>query len=275
MENITAEKLVEVLEKSFSEVNFDSLDMDYIKGKMNQRKNGHQFTLNEYVEAMIYSMLSGEKSWNDIVENLNEIDSIFCNYDAGKIKKLNPDVLNSQLQQIRCGARRRIFQMKALKGNIETFERIEKIYGSVEKYVREYIVSNNIVGLIKGFCGIDKKQNIKLAEIGVALACEMLRNVGVDIVKPDRHICRILDNEHLGLIDRNYEQIKENENHKIKVIEILDRFAKETCKDPYWIDSFLWAYCVAEGDGGLGICTKEKPKCGECGFREYCNYPNK
>ncbi len=74
-----------------------------------------------------------------------------------------------------------ILWIKIKKSLIERSDNM-KVY---EK-VREYIVDNGY----------------KLEQMNVALVCEYLRNVGHDIPKPDRHICRILSNEYLAFSDK-------------------------------------------------------------------------
>lgn len=93
---------------------------------------------------------------------------------------------------------------------------------------------------------------------GVALVCEYLRNVGIDIVKPDLHIKRIIGTDRLNLIQSKSDY---------KIIEEFKRLSAEIGVSQVEMDYLLWNYC-SKGYGE--ICTA-KPKCCECVIKEYCN----
>ena len=97
----------------------------------------------------------------------------------------------------------------------------------------------------------------KLKQIGFALALEYLRNVGLDVGKPDLHIRRILSIKRLGY--SKYEEVKEKE-----AVKIIDDITRESENSPMYIDLILWSFCS-------NICG-ETPKCDICKIRESCKF---
>lgn len=119
----------------------------------------------------------------------------------------------------------------------------------VYEKVREYIVDNGY----------------KLEQMNVALVCEYLRNVGHDIPKPDRHICRILSNEYLAFSDKK-------EVTHFEAFDIIVELSKMTGKSAADVDYILWSYCA---DGYGEICTAIKAKCKICKIKKYCKKKGK
>lgn len=95
--------------------------------------------------------------------------------------------------------------------------------------------------------------------MGLTLCCEWLKDY-LDIVKPDRHVKRLL--KYLGLIDGN-----ENDLMIIKKVKNLK--TKYTMID---IDTMLWEYCRDEGI--FKICGANL-ECSRCVIINYCNNINK
>ena len=58
-----------------------------IDNKVTARKNGRTYVFSEHLQAMVYSLLSAQRPWVEIVKHLDEIDGIFFDYDAKKILK--------------------------------------------------------------------------------------------------------------------------------------------------------------------------------------------
>lgn len=141
--------------------------------------------------------------------------------------------------------------MQSLKANIETFEKIEQEYGSLEKFITHSSPSN-IIKLLA-----DSNSTYKLKYAGVALVCEYLRNVGVDIIKPDVHIKRIASAERLNLI---------TSKNDYKILDEFQELAQEIGINQVKMDYLLWNYC-SKGYGE--ICTAI-PKCEKCVIKNYC-----
>ena len=136
--------------------------------------------------------------------------------------------------------------MGALHENIMKLERIEKEFGSLDCFVTSGTpleIADLLANSIK----------YKLRMLGLPLAMEYLRNVGINTIKPDVHVCRILGRDRLRYSE--HEIAGEEE-----AAEIVQKIALETGYDESRIDAILWLFC---SDNNGMICTKE-PHCEQC-----------
>lgn len=220
---------------------------------MDLRREGKEFSLEEHLQGMIYSLMSAQAVWANIERNKSNIDNIFFNYDINEIKKRDYMYFVNRLGDIRCRSRLTNNQMKALQTNIATLERIISNYGSMDAFVTS-APTDIIVDLIS-----NPKSKYKIKQMGEALAREYLRNVGIDSAKPDIHMKRILGSERLAVS-------KYTEATNEEVITTMKKLSKETGLWMSQIDYIFWAYCATD----MGeICTAN-PRCEKCVIRNIC-----
>ena len=113
-------------------ISFDNLThLEWIQ----QRAEGKSFSMSEHIRGMIYSLLSNNRPWEQIEENIERIDKIFFYYDKDKILNTSSDYFTEQIQLIKCGNRNIKKQMNALHDNIHKLERIEKEFGTLDNFV--------------------------------------------------------------------------------------------------------------------------------------------
>lgn len=239
----------------------------YIKRQIDKRKENSSFSVNDHIRAMVYSMLSSGVAWNRIAENadiatghIRDVDEIFCNYSPKQLLKCTPEQLGNSLNKIHCASQYTFKQMSALlEVNIPKLLDIENEYGTVDTYYQKFVeIDKTLHTLVLVLSNIESKD--KLAQMGIALVCEYLRNVGYDIPKPDRHIRRILGSETLAF--------SSNETATpFEVFDIVSKIAVQLNKSIAEVDYILWSYC-ANGYGE--ICTVAKPKCDICVAKKYC-----
>lgn len=233
-------------------IKFDNLThLEWIQ----QRSNGKVFSMSEHIRALIYSQLSNNRPWNQIELNIDKIDEIFFFYDKEKILNTSADYFIEEIQSIKCGNRNIKKQMDSLHDNIHKFERIEQEFGTLDNFVTSGTpieIADLLANSLK----------YKLHTLGLALAMEYLRNVGIDATKPDTHIRRILGSKRLGYSSGEIAG-------EIESIDIINTISSETGYLPSQIDALLWLFC--SNDNGM-ICT-EKPHCDQCLLNgKYCNW---
>ena len=147
----------------------------------------------EHLRGFVCTQLSALVSWKKIKDNQSKLDEILCNFNGQQLKEKFAEDLINEITAIKChNPYTTKNQMRSLKANIETFERIEQDFGSLDNFITCKPPSK-IVKLLA-----DSNSTYKLVQTGIPLACEYLRNVGIDVIKPDRHIIKILD--RLGVI---------------------------------------------------------------------------
>lgn len=247
-------ELLNLISKMLKENSVDVNDMVHLK-MIEQRERGKKFTFSEHIRALIYSLLTNQTRWVRIVPNLPKIDELFFNYDRNRIMNTNWEFFYEGILALKCGNISTKKQMQNLHININTMQKIELDFGSIDNY----IISDIPIEIAKSFANRGK---YKLNFVGIPLALEYLRNVGINEIKPDVHIRRVLSNERLHLSES--QNVSEYEAITIikKISEITNRSVSE-------IDALLWLFCA---DGYCEICTSN-PKCYICKLKDnYCNY---
>lgn len=230
----------------------------FIKHQIDKRKNGGTFTVTDHIRAMVYSMLSSGISWNRVDKyntgkngELTDIDTAFHDYDVEYLLRCSPEELTSKIKDLKCASKSTGEQMRALiNNNIPRLQQLEEKYGSVDKFYKTFIDKDNTLKSLVCTLSHPDSEN-KLAQLGIALTAEYLRNVGNDIAKPDRHICRILCCKRLGLYDS--ETVP-----PFAAFDIVADIAKATGRAIAETDYILWSYC------SNGFCTKRNSKCESC-----------
>lgn len=262
-------QLREYLLKKDGEVQKKKLwENTHIKHQIDRRNNGDRFLVSDHIRGMVYSMLSSGISWERVEQGIDEntgnnllIDNIFYEYDPMVLLSSSPAELADQVKSLNCGSQSTNRQIQALiHTNIRKFMSFEDKYGSVDEYYQTFAVQDpSLKTLVKNLSDSDSADKMK--QMGAALTAEYLRNVGYDIAKPDRHICRILGCKYLGCSDQ--EEVPVFDAFDI-VRELAEYMGRKTAE----VDYILWSYC-ARGYGE--ICTKNKPKCERCAARQICN----
>lgn len=249
------------MEKDYKQL-FNILD-EYLKDRVQDidstileavkaRQSGKVFSFKEHLKGFIYAQLSALVSWKNIKDNQAELDNLFCNFDKEQLKETSAEVLIEKIRALKCYSPYTTKnQMNSLKANIETFERIEQEYSSIDKFIT-HSTPAKIIKLLA-----DSNSTYKLKYAGVAIACEYVRNVGIDIIKPDVHIKRIAAPDRLNLV---------TDKSDYKIIEEFRKLSDEIGISQVKMDYLLWNYC-AKGYGE--VCTKN-PKCAICVIKDFC-----
>ncbi|MCM1099057.1 MAG: hypothetical protein NC427_13430 [Ruminococcus flavefaciens] len=225
-----------------------------IDSKVTARKNGRTYGFSEHLQAMVYSLLSAQRSWAGIVKRLDEIDGIFFSYDAGKILEQPDTYFVERIRAIKCGNRSINNQMKYLPDNIATLRSLEAEYGSLDAFVTSAPAHKIVKALT------DYRSKYKLRNMGEALCWEYLRNVGIDGAKPDVHLRRFLGSERMGIGNHETATVSE-------VIDTVRRLSEESGLSMAAIDNIIWSFCSAQ----YGEICSASPKCAECPVKGYCH----
>ena len=238
----------------------------FIKKHIEKRKNGGTFDLSNHIRAMVYSMLSAEKEWYLVQSHIDngDIDTIFKDFCVDSLLQCKAETLTGQIQDIRCASRLTSRQMEALSVNVNRLMEIEKQYGSIDCFCQRLCEVDKTYKVLIGTLACVNSP-YKLKQMGEALVTEYLKNVGYDICKPDRHICRMLGCDVLGCSDNREASVYE-------AIDIMSAIADELQKPIAEVDYILWSYC-AKGYGG--ICTVNRNHCDSCVIYTYCNKKEK
>jgi len=216
------------------------------------RVRGKKFSFEDHIRALIYSLLTNQRRWSDVEPKLPQIDKLFFYYKKDEILSHSAEYFESGVRRLSCGNRSIKQQMQGLHYDISVFERIECKYGSLDAYVTSKEAHEIVKDISSG--------QYKLKGIGVALAWEYLRNVGIDGAKPDLHLKRFFGSERMGVSSSPNASDEE-------VLKEIARLSIETGLTKFEIDYLIWCFCA---DGKGEICTIN-PKCKKCIVSQYCN----
>lgn len=215
-----------------------------------QKKRNEQveFSLSDHVKAMVYAMLSSNRPWDGIARNSDKINAVFKNFDVDYLLSASPTELEQQLTEIKCGNLQIKRQMNNLRSNIKTLQQIATDFGSIDDYYN----STDKYILIKSLS--NSGQKYKLKYMGVALVCEYLKGVGVDIIKPDVHVRRIIG--RLGYSKHNPATVRET-------MDVCKAIAEEYNLSQAAVDAIFWQYGA---NAKFKICDSA-PKCNLCNVK--------
>lgn len=255
MNKLGANELIKLMHETLDECDYDyksALGSLQHFAAIEQRKFGKPFLFNEHLKGLIYSLLSNQRPWGPIEKNRDIIDKIFYNYDKESILKTEKSYFLNEIIRIKCGNRAIRKQMENLDYNIHKLEEIEEKFGSIDNF----ITSDNPNKIAK-LLGNSKEYKVK--QMGYALAFEYLRNVGIDTIKPDTHVRRILSNDRLSF-SNGYPSEDET-------VIIAETISKNSGVGLAYLDGLLWIFCAKDY---ANICGGH-PKCHLCKLKEYCN----
>lgn len=218
-----------------------------------KRKEGRMFPFEHHLKALVYALLSNQRRWSGVEAKIDKINKLFFDFDKEEIKKQSPEYFIEGVFSLKCGNVATKRQMITLQDNIRILETLDKEFGSLDQFV----TSASADEIVKVLSNSDSKY--KLECVGVALAWEYLRNVGVDGAKPDTHLRRFLSSDRLGNGSAGLASEEE-------VISQVNEMSEKTGKEKWLIDALIWEYC---NDGGAAICSSD-PDCHRCVVRTYC-----
>ena len=197
---------------------------------------GKTYELKDHIEKMILAMLSCQRRWQDLVPYIEngDISAAFCNFDPEILKKTTSDTLYRSVTEHNCGNRRIDKQVEVLAFDIGVLESMfqDNVYDIKHGFyslTHNSDGSHNIDGIIKLIQLLAEGKSkdysdaakYKLKEMGVALVCEYLKGFGVNVVKPDTHVRRILGN--LG-----YSKSREKTHRFMKQLKFVMKLQMNT-----------------------------------------------
>ena len=236
-------QLVEAMEEAGE---IDREDTEKTLKNIKKRENGEEYSLADHIGAMVFSLLSSQRDWGPIERNADRIREIFRNFDVDWLLATateRPRSIVDELMKIKCGNRQIGKQIEALPDNIKTLPRIAEEHGSIDAYYNKTPARDVLHEL--------SAKKYKLKMMGVPLVSEYLRNVGLDLVKPDVHVTRLLG--RLGYTEHSPAKDKE-------ALDVCEKIAKAYGIRQVKVDAVLWGYCA---NGRYKKCTDD-PDCSGC-----------
>lgn len=234
----------------------------YICHQVQRRKSGEPMELEtmDYIRAMTYAILSNSMNWRCVAHDADPQTGRLRNVDkALKARVVNDTDLSVAFEENQVRFRFKKRQIPAVKENIGRLKEAAELSA---KYAKMSANGTDFWPLVQAIANGKPEDGYKLAQIGPALACEYLRNLGYDIPKPDRHLCRMLGSERLQFFNQPMPELEE-------VYNLVRRVANSSKSNygPGQADYILWSYC-AIGYGNM--CNGKNRACEDCCLSDLC-----
>ena len=147
-------------------------------------------------------------------------------------------------------------KIEACIANAKEFDNILNRHKSFGKYLESFGPLEDEVAIDKLRADLRKR----FQYLGERTVNHFLTDLGLNVLKPDRVICRIFT--RLGLIH--------DEDSLDEAVEVGKTFAGATGFPIRYVDIIFVTYGQV---GEYGICLEKNPKCNVCRVKEHCSYP--
>jgi DNA-3-methyladenine glycosylase I len=217
-----------------------------------------KMTDNEIFWTMVYVTFYSGMRAGTVSQKLPEIQKYLFNFE--KVREYTKEDVDRIMNDPNVIRYRR--KINACISNAREFKEVLEHYGTFSGYLQSFggLSEKDAIERLR----FDLRSRFKY--LGERTVNHFLTDLGLNVLKPDRVVCRIF--ERLGLID--------SRNNIDQAIEVGKRFASVTGHPIRYIDIIFVKYGQMGRDEyfGLedGICLEKRPKCQICGVKEYCLY---
>ncbi len=228
-------------------------------GQMSQlekRKSGATFSDDEIFEGMLKAVLSNATNWERVMANMDQLPPMFDAYSlAAYAKKDALHVNNKLLPWFRANKAASMTlrnDLVRLTKSAQTLQNWSATQGTSDSYFDAALSASNqdqigAVALLE-----TTGTNFKLRGMGIPLAAEAMKNIGYDVAKPDRHICRALG--CFGLV--GYQNWADQSTTKapitspeelIETMRAIEVWARLIGQPASYVDQVIWLLCAKMG----------------------------
>jgi DNA-3-methyladenine glycosylase I len=189
------------------------------------------------------------KKWPAITEAFSE-------FNIGKVSKYGEENIQNLMNNLAIIRHER--KLRACVHNAKKMKELSEEFGSFGEFLKQ---SNANPAKLR------HELTLKFKYLGDILVLDYLKDIGIDVIKPDVHVLRLFF--RLGFT-KSRESTKDNIN---RIMDLAERTKQETAEKMAVIDAVFWIY----GGGGDGhvkkaICKENGPVCYECPLTNYCRF---
>ena len=220
-----------------------------------KRESGHHLTDNEIFAGIVKAVLTGATDFSRIEKILPELSDLFQGYDVKYYSSLTENVIESEFipwfEERWAGGltlHQNLFLMVKTARELQNY--INR-FGSLEKYLSALFKGYSDPISVTEQLGSSRSPR-KLPAMGIPIAAEMMKNIGYDVAKPDRHLNRALG--CFGMVifskwkDRSSSKAPQaTENEMIQTMREMKLFAKSVNEKAALLDNAIWMLCANSG----------------------------
>ena len=205
---------------------------------------------------MVKAVLSNSTDWSKVERVLPELTGLFENFNLDYYSGLSKsDIDQVFLPWFKTRSAASLTMRRDLTNLIGTAKKLREYcqrFGALESYF------SSLLNMTRGNCMEvafkigSVRSSYKLPAMGIPIASEMLKNIGYDVAKPDRHVNRAMG--CFGMVcfskwkDRSAHKPPEaSETEMMEVMRAVDRFAKTINARVSFLDNTIWLLCAKSG----------------------------
>jgi len=218
-----------------------------------RREAGHRWSDDEVFEALLRAVLSSHTNWAKVERVLPELRDAFFGFGLRRYADTTDDYINCTLVPLfkkhKAGSISLRRNLMGLRETARILSNWSTAHGSAEHYFLDVIKRS--MGDPKGAAvALGKTGSAKkLPALGVPIAAESLRNMGFDVSKPDRHVCRAVGS--FGLVRfrtwqdrRGAKPPQASAAEMLATMTIVERIGRLVGERPTLIDNAIWLLCA-------------------------------
>ena len=222
-----------------------------------ERKVGRRWTDAEVFKALLAAVLSAVTDWSKVESLLRSpqmrtrfVGYDFCAFTA--VSDVEIEDLVRWLEEHGAGSQNRRDSLRRLRQSACRLFEWSKEHGSAESYFRAAVGQPDGDPKLAALKLGGGSGRWKLPGLGVALAAEVLRNLGFDLAKPDRHVSRSFG--AFGLVrfrnwkDRSGRHAPEaTERETLDVMTAAEQLSTAAQELVCFVDNAVWLLCAKSG----------------------------
>lgn len=220
-----------------------------------KRISGTTWSDDEVFEAALMALLSSGIRWSKIEQIRPELRDIFSGFSLEAYAVFQDAKIENDLipwfKKRKVGSpwpKRNLFYLRSTACRLL-------------KHSRKHSSAEHYFTSLARKCDDDPKKmavelgrrggKYKLKGFGIILAAEMLKNLGFDVAKPDRHILRAV--ESFGLVSFG-TSARQSQPELLKTMTVVEHIAFAADKYISFVDNAIWLLCAK---GELNLPNKE------------------
>jgi endonuclease III len=220
------------------------------------REKGYRFSDNQIFEAVVKAILSNSTDYSKVERVLPELTHLFKDFNLAYYSGLSEsDIDQVFVPWFKARSAGSLTMRRDLTNLIRTATMLREHsarFGSLEGHFSSLLRTADD-DCIELACKIGSVQSQhKLPAMGIPIAAEMLKNIGYDVAKPDRHIKRAMG--CFGMVrfskwkDQSAHRPPEaSETEMMEVMRSVARFARTINVRVSFLDNTIWLLCAKGG----------------------------
>lgn len=228
-------------------------------GQMSQlekRERHSLFSDDEIFEGMLKSVLSNATNWENVAAIMSKLPSMFDGYSlaayAGKDRDHVYKVLLPWFKSQKTASMTLAIDLLRLTELAQILQKWAEIHGTADSYFDAALLAANQDPIQAVALLGTPKTGFKLDGMGIPLAAEAMKNIGYDVAKPDRHVCRAMG--CFGLVPyRNWADQSTTKapltspKELIETMRAMEVWARLIGQPPAYVDQVVWLLCAKMG----------------------------